>query len=103
MLITLLTWGFRLVLFGLFFVFALQNRHTIHINSWFGNSVNTPMVIALGCAALFGILLGMMIVAPRLLRYRQQRNDYRNRLMNASSKHITAQHPTPSTNTVYNN
>lgn len=105
MLTTILTWVLRLALFGVCFVFALQNRHAVQVNGWFGSSANTSVVVALGCATLFGILLGIAITLPRLLRYRQQRNGYRNRVESNSPKHMGQQHnsATSSTNTVYGN
>lgn len=76
----ILIWMLRLVLFGAFFAFALHNRHTVMVYDWFGNPIETGMVAALGIAVLIGLILGFIIPLPRLWRYRQERNAYRQRL-----------------------
>lgn len=73
-------WLFRLVLFGAFFLFALHNRHPVVIYDWLGNSTHMGMAVALGLAALLGVILGLMVPLPRLWRYRQERNACREQL-----------------------
>lgn len=78
-------WMLRLTLFGAFFVFALHNRHTVAVYDWFGNPIQTGMAVALGLAALLGLLLGIIIPLPRLWRYRQERNACREHMRTAGS------------------
>lgn len=72
--VKVLSWAVRLLLLGVFFLFALNNLHVVKVQGLFGLQADMRLVVALGLAALLGVVLGVSIVIPRLFRYRQERN-----------------------------
>lgn len=79
-------WLLRLVLFAAFFLFALHNRHLVEIYDWLGNPMQVGMAVALGLAALLGMMLGFMMPLPRMWRYRQERNICREQLRSSAQR-----------------
>ena len=64
---------FTLLFIALFF-FALNNADPVKLRLISSYPLEAPLVILLLVFTFFGMLLGMLAMVPRLLRYRKQIN-----------------------------
>jgi uncharacterized integral membrane protein len=67
-----LVWLFRAFLFFALFAFALNNRHTVTVHWFFGQSWNTPLVIVVLAAFAGGCAVGVLAMVPAWWHHRRQ-------------------------------
>lgn len=67
-----IAWIIRIVVFVLFLAFAIENTEPAVINLFLGYTLEAPLVLLLLGALLFGVLLGMLMLVPNLLRKRRE-------------------------------
>ena len=62
---------FALILFVLFFGFALKNDQIVTLNYFFGYAQSAPLVILLLAFLLLGTVLGVLAMIPIVFRHRK--------------------------------
>lgn len=67
-----IAWLIRIVVFVLFLAFAIENTEPIVINLFLGYYLEAPLVLFLLGTLLIGVLLGMLLLVPSLLRKRRE-------------------------------
>lgn len=67
-----IAWVIRIVVFVLFLAFAIQNTEPVVINLFLGYYLEAPLVLFLLGALLIGVLLGLLLLVPNLLRKRRE-------------------------------
>lgn len=67
-----IVWLFRIAVFVLFLAFAIENTEPVVINLFLGYYLETPLVLFLLGTLLIGVLVGMLILVPNLLRKRRE-------------------------------
>lgn len=65
-------WLFRIAVFVLFLAFAIENTEPVVINLFLGYYLEAPLVLFLLGVLLIGVLLGMLMLVPNLLRKRRE-------------------------------
>ena len=67
-----IAWLIRIVVFVLFLAFAIENTEPVIINLFLGYYLEAPLVLFLLGALLIGVLLGLLMLVPNLLRKRRE-------------------------------
>lgn len=67
-----IAWLIRIVVFVLFLAFAIENTEPVIINLFLGYYLEAPLVLFLLGALLIGVLLGLLLLVPNLLRKRRE-------------------------------
>ena len=67
-----IAWLIRIVVFVLFLAFAIENTEPVVINLFLGYYLEAPLVAFLLGTLLIGVLLGMFLLVPNLLRKRRE-------------------------------
>lgn len=67
-----IAWLIRIVVFVLFLAFAIENTEPVIINLFLGYYLEAPLVLFLLGALFIGLLLGMLMLVPNLLRKRRE-------------------------------
>ncbi len=67
-----IVWLIRIVVFVLFLAFAIENTEPVVINLFLGYYLEAPLVLFLLGALLIGLVLGMLMLVPNLLRKRRE-------------------------------
>lgn len=67
-----IVWLFRLAVFALFLAFAIENTEPVVINLFLGYYLEAPLVLFLLGVLLAGVLLGMLMLVPNILRKRRE-------------------------------
>ncbi|MFW9612239.1 MAG: lipopolysaccharide assembly protein LapA domain-containing protein [Fluviibacter sp.] len=65
-------WIIRIVVFILLLAFAIENTEPVTINLFLGYYLEAPLVLFLLAALLFGVLLGLLLLVPNLVRKRRE-------------------------------
>lgn len=67
-----IAWLIRIVVFVVFLAFAIENTEPVIINLFLGYFLEAPLVLFLLGTLLIGVLLGMLMLVPNLLRKRRE-------------------------------
>ena len=67
-----IAWLIRIVVFVLFLAFAIENTEPVMINLFLGYYLEAPLVLFLLGTLLIGVLLGLLMLVPNLLRKRRE-------------------------------
>ena len=67
-----IAWLIRIVVFVVFLAFAIENTEPVVINLFLGYYLEAPLVLFLLGTLLIGVLLGMFMLVPNLLRKRRE-------------------------------
>lgn len=67
-----IAWLIRIVVFVLFLAFAIENTEPVVINLFMGYYLEAPLVLFLLGTLLIGVLLGLLMLVPNLLRKRRE-------------------------------
>ena len=67
-----LVWIFRLLIFFVLLIFAINNQHTATVNWMLGARWQAPMVLIVFAAFASGCLFGVLAMLPRWWRHRQR-------------------------------
>ena len=67
-----IAWIIRIVIFVLFLAFAIENTEPVVINLFLDYYLEAPLVLFLLGTLLIGVLLGMLMLVPNLLRKRRE-------------------------------
>lgn len=65
-------WFLRIAVFVVFLAFAIENTEPAVINLFLGYYLEAPLVLFLLGALLIGVLLGMLLLVPNLIRKRRE-------------------------------
>lgn len=63
---------FALVLFIVFFDFALKNTDEVTLNFFWGSQARSPMILLLLAFFVVGVALGVLAMTTTVLRYRRE-------------------------------
>lgn len=85
-----IAWLIRIVVFVVFLAFAIENTEPVIINLFLGYYLEAPLVLFLLGALLIGLLLGMLMLVPNLLRKRRELSRLRKEVQQRA-----AQNPLP--------
>ncbi|MFD2366138.1 lipopolysaccharide assembly LapA domain-containing protein [Pseudoduganella sp. GCM10020061] len=64
------------ILFVLFFGFALKNTHEVDLNFFLNYELRGPLVLMLLVAFISGAALGILAVTPTVFRHRRERRSH---------------------------
>lgn len=81
------------ILFTLFFGFAMKNTHEVTFRFFLNSEWQTPLALLLLAFVVAGAVLGVMAMMPTMLRKRREMNRLRTALQDAqaqSSRHDVA-------------
>lgn len=67
-----IVWIIRIAVFIVFLAFAIENTEPAVINLFLGYYLEAPLVLFLLGCVLIGVLLGMLMLVPNLLRHRRE-------------------------------
>lgn len=67
-----IVWLFRIAVFALFLAFAIENTEPVVINLFLGYYLEAALVLFLFGALLIGVLLGLLMLVPNLIRKRRE-------------------------------
>ena len=67
-----IAWFIRIVVFLLFLGFAIENTEPVVINLFLGYFLEAPLVAFLLGALFIGLLIGLLLMLPPLLRARRE-------------------------------
>ena len=66
-------WLLNAAIFFALFAFALNNQEPVTLRLFFGASWQAPLVLALLCALVLGVFLGVIVMLPLWLRAKKAR------------------------------
>lgn len=70
MLLRVLQWALKAILFLALLAFALNNQHLASVHFFFGTQWRAPMVLVVLLSFGTGLVLGLLVMAPRWWRQR---------------------------------
>ena len=80
-----IVWLFRIAVFAFFLAFAIENTEPVVINLFLGYYLEAALVLFLIGALLIGVLLGLLILVPNLIRKRREISRLRRDLQQRAS------------------
>ncbi len=92
-----------IVLFILFFGFALKNTHEVALHFFLGYEIRAPLVLMLLAFFAGGAILGVLAMTPTVVRYRRNSDDRKNAVLAArtASRVQEVERPRPPQPDVY--
>ena len=88
---------FALILFVLFFGFALKNDQIVTLNYFFGYAQSAPLVILLLAFLLLGTVLGVLAMIPIVFRHRKDISIHKKTIAEIEKERLAAQIANPNT------
>ena len=79
-----IVWIIRIAVFIVFLAFAIKNTEPAVINLFLGYYLEAPLVLFLLGCVLIGVLLGLLMLVPNLLRHRREAARLRRELQQRS-------------------
>lgn len=67
-----LAWFVKIVLFLLFFAFALKNTDTVTLNGLLGSKLQTPLIVLLLVFFVSGVVLGVLAMLAQVFSVRRE-------------------------------
>lgn len=82
---------FALILFVLFFGFALKNDQIVTLHYFFGYAQSAPLVILLLAFLLIGTTLGVLAMIPIVFRHRKDISKHKKTIAEIEKERLAAQ------------
>lgn len=82
---------FALILFVLFFGFALKNDQIVTLHYFFGYAQSAPLVILLLAFLLIGTVLGVLAMIPIVFRHRKVISNHKKTIAEIEKERFAAQ------------
>lgn len=97
---------FALILFVLFFAFALKNDQIVTLHYFFGYAQSAPLVILLLAFLLIGTVLGVLAMIPMVFRHRKDISIHKKTIAEIEKERLAVQRAhqdAPQSDSVRNN
>lgn len=82
---------FALILFVLFFGFALKNDQIVTLHYFFGYAQSAPLVILLLAFLLIGTILGVLAMIPIVFRHRRDISNHKKTIAEIEKERLEVQ------------
>lgn len=82
---------FALILFVLFFGFALKNDQIVTLHYFFGYAQSAPLVILLLAFLFIGTILGVLAMIPIVFRHRRDISNHKKTIAEIEKERLAAQ------------
>ena len=82
---------FALILFVLFFGFALKNDQNVTLHYFFGYAQSAPLVILLLAFLLIGTVFGVLAMIPIVFRHRKDISKHKKTIAEIEKERVAAQ------------
>ena len=84
---------FAVILFVLFFGFALKNDQIVTLQYFFGHAQSAPLVILLLAFFLVGAVLGVLAMVPMVFRHRRDISNHKKTIAEIEKERLAGQFP----------